>query len=189
MCLDLSGHLSQREHRMSIVGRIQSKVKKPLTRKPAAGAAVATPPAPRPAALPSAWSQLKLQRDMTGLRAHDLVTKGVSVAAAKQVMGAFQIINEAQLYDVLGISSKTMQRRSASAAKTLDSNASGRALRLVSVTSQAIDVLGSQEAAERWLASPAVGLDRRKPIDLLRSTEGTEMIKTLLTRMDYGVYA
>jgi putative toxin-antitoxin system antitoxin component (TIGR02293 family) len=82
-----------------------------------------------------------------------------------------------------------MQRRSASAAKTLDPNASDRALRLVSVTSQAIDVLGSQEAAERWLASPAMGLDRRKPIDLLQSTEGTEMIKTLLTRMDYGVYA
>ena len=126
---------------------------------------------------------------MTGLMAHDLVTKGVPVAAAKQVMGAFNIIKEARIYDVLGISAKTMQRRSASAAKTLDSNASDRALRLVSVTSQAIDVLGSQAAAERWLESPAIGLNRRKPIDLLQSSEGTEMVKTLLTRMDYGVYA
>lgn len=174
---------------MSAAERIQSKVKKSAARKPAARVAVTANRAPRPAALVSAWSQLKLQRDMTGLRAHDLVTKGVSVAAAKQVMGTFQIINEAQLYDVLGISPKTMQRRSASAAKTLDPNASDRALRLVSVTSQAIDVLGSQEAAERWLSSPAMGLDRRKPIDLLQSTEGTEMVKTLLTRMDYGVYA
>lgn len=126
---------------------------------------------------------------MTGLMAHDLVTKGVSVAAAKQVMGAFNIIKEAQIYDVLGISAKTMQRRSTSAARTLDPNASDRTLRLVSVTSLAIDVLGSQEAAERWLESPAIGLDRRKPIDLLQSSEGTEMVRTLLTRMDYGVYA
>ena len=104
-------------------------------------------------------------------------------------MGAFTIIKEARIYDVLGISAKTMRRRSASAAKTLDPNASDRALRLVSVTSQAIGVLGSQEAAERWLESPAIGLDRRRPIELLQSSEGTEMVKTLLTRMDYGVYA
>ena len=63
------------------------------------------------------------------------------------------------------------------------------ALRLVSVTRQAIHVLGSQVAAERWLDSAAIGLDRRRPIDLLKSTEGCEMVKTLLTRMEYGVYA
>jgi len=50
-------------------------------------------------------------------------------------------------------------------------------------------VLGSQEAAERWLSTPAMALDRRRPIDLLQSSEGTELVKTLLTRMDYGVYA
>ena len=52
-----------------------------------------------------------------------------------------------------------------------------------------MDVLSSQEAAERWLSTPALGIDGRKPIDLLQSTEGTELVKTLLTRMDYGVYA
>jgi len=175
---------------MSVSDRVTSKAKKASAKKPAKRAALTTNGVPRLAAPPSAWSQLTLQRDMmTGLRAHDLVTKGVSVAVAKQVMGAFQLIDETQLYNVLGISQKTMQRRSASATKTLDPNASDRALRLVSVTSQAIDVLGSQDAAERWLSSPAMGLDRRKPIDLLQSTEGTEMVKTLLTRMDYGVYA
>lgn len=182
---------------MSSIARSQPKVKKVLAKKTArrTAAAPAEPKAAhgrlaaRQAGLSSGWSQLKLQRDMTGLMAHDLVTKGVSVAAAKEVMGAFSIIKEARIYDVLGISAKTMQRRSTSASKTLDPNASDRALRLVSVTTQAIDVLGSQEAAERWLETPAIGLDRRKPMDLLQSTEGTEMVKTLLTRMDYGVYA
>jgi len=73
--------------------------------------------------------------------------------------------------------------------KTLDQNASDRAIRLASVTEQAIEVLDSQEAAERWLSTPAMALDRRRPIDLLQSSEGTELVKTLLTRMDYGVYA
>ena len=126
---------------------------------------------------------------VTGLSAHDLVTRGVTVADARHLVKAFSIIGEAQLYGVLGITPRTMQRRAASAHKTLDSNASDRALRLLSVTRQAIDVLGSQEAAERWLSTPATGLDQRKPIDLLQSSEGTELVKTLLTRMDFGVYA
>jgi putative toxin-antitoxin system antitoxin component (TIGR02293 family) len=169
-------------HGMPVAERIQPKAKKSPAREPAVRA-------PRPAASASGWSRLKLLQGMTGLRAHDLVINGVSVAAAKQLIGTFQIINETQLYAVLGISAKTMQRRSANTAKTLDPNASDRALRLVSVTGQAIDVLGSQEAVERWLSSPAMGLGRRKPIDLLQSTQGTEMVKTLLTRINYGVYA
>jgi putative toxin-antitoxin system antitoxin component (TIGR02293 family) len=145
------------------------------------------PIAPREAK-PDVWAGLHLQDDAKGLSAHDLVTGGIPVVDAKQMMGAFSIIKESQFYSVLGISPKTMQRRSNSAHQTLDVNASDRALRLASVVHQAIDVLGSLEAAERWLDSPATALDRRKPIDLLQSTEGTHMVKTLLTRMGFGVY-
>ena len=137
----------------------------------------------------TAWSKLRLLKTLSGLQAHDLVTRGVPVDDALQVIDAFTVLGADQLYGVLGINPRTMQRRAAGSSKTLDSNASDRALRLVSVTGQAIDVLGSQEEAERWLSSPAMGLDQRKPIDLLRSSEGTDMVKTLLTRMDYGVYA
>ena len=70
----------------------------------------------------------------------------------------------------------------------LDSSASDRALRLAAVTDRAIEVLGSQNAAENWLSSSAIGLNRRRPIDLLRTSDGTELVKTLLTRMEHGVY-
>ena len=126
---------------------------------------------------------------LTGLGAHDLVAKGISVAEARQVMAGFTLIPHEQFYRVLGITERTMQRRAASRTKTLDANASDRALRLMTVLNQAIDVLGSQEAAERWLSSPAMGLDQRVPIDLLQSSEGTAMVKVLLSRMEYGVYA
>ena len=59
----------------------------------------------------------------------------------------------------------------------------------MTVTGQAVEVLGSREAAERWLSTPAMGLDQRQPIELLQSSEGTDLVKTLLTRMDFGVYA
>ena len=113
----------------------------------------------------------------------------MSVSAAKHLLASVHIISEAQVYAVLGISPKTMQRRAASASKTLDANASDRAMRLTSMIQLATEVLGAQDAAERWLTSPAIGLDGRLPIDLLQSSQGTEMVKTLLNRMDYGVYA
>ena len=125
---------------------------------------------------------------LTGLQAHDMVTEGLSVSAAKRLMASFSLIGEDQLYKVLGITSRTLQRRAASAHKSLDSNASDRALRLMTVTERAIQVFGTQAAAEAWLVAPAMGLDQRKPIDLLRSTEGTEMVKTFLGRIEYGVY-
>lgn len=178
-------------------GSVQSRLAAgaaPLAPQAVAGTALATVPprgqrvtAAAPVATP--WSKLRLHKALKGLAAHDLVTRGVSVLDAQQLMKAFKIIDASQFFTVLGINPRTMQRRALGTHKMLDPNASDRALRLMAVTSRAIDVLGSQEAAERWLSSPAMGLEQRKPLDLVRSTEGTEMVKTLLGRMEYGVYA
>jgi putative toxin-antitoxin system antitoxin component (TIGR02293 family) len=79
-----------------------------------------------------------------------------------------------------------LQRRADTA---LDANVSDRMLRLLSVAEQATAVLGARDLAERWLTAPVISLDRRRPIELLTSSEGTTMVKTLLTRMEYGVYS
>ena len=142
----------------------------------------------RQPAVATGKTTLQFARNLTPLQTHDLVTEGLPVIAARELMASFRLIDRHTVLSAVGISERTLQRGNA-AGKLLDSNASDRTLRLASVAEQAIDVLGSQEAAERWLSAPAMGLDRRRPIDLLQSTEGTELVKTLLTRMDHGVYA
>ena len=132
---------------------------------------------------------LHIGSSITGLKAHALVTAGVSTEQATKFMASLRIIGPKQFFETLGISERTFQRRAASKSKSLDTNASDRALRLSTVLALATGVLGSRDEAERWLSAPAIGLDRHTPIDLLQSTEGTELVKTLLTRMDYGVYA
>lgn len=132
---------------------------------------------------------LHLPTPLSGLEAHALVTRGITTDQAAKFMASLRIIDTGQFFLTLGISERTFQRRAAGKSKSLDANASDRALRLVSVIAQATDVLGSRDEAERWLSAPAIGLNRHKPIDLLQSTDGTEMVKALLTRMDYGVYA
>jgi putative toxin-antitoxin system antitoxin component (TIGR02293 family) len=70
----------------------------------------------------------------------------------------------------------------------MDSTADDFQFRVVAALDLATDVLGSRAAAEHWLATPALALDQRRPVDLLQSVEGMALVTTLLTRMDYGTY-
>ena len=54
---------------------------------------------------------------------------------------------------------------------------------------KASDIFGSQEEAERWLDSPAIGLNQHRPIDLLATPAGLEIVEDYLTRIEYGVYS
>lgn len=53
---------------------------------------------------------------------------------------------------------------------------------------RAARVFGSEEEAERWLHRRAVGLNGQRPIDLLRSVEGSTVVEDFLTRVEYAVY-
>ena len=91
--------------------------------------------------------------DLTGLPAHDLVTGGLPVSVVRRLTKSLRLIDERCIYKVLGITERAMQRRAASRGRKLNPHVSDRALRLVSVMGLAIEVLGSQDEAERWLAT------------------------------------
>jgi putative toxin-antitoxin system antitoxin component (TIGR02293 family) len=137
---------------------------------------------------PAQTTLFQFAKNLSPLQTHDLVTEELPARTARDLMASFRFIDRGAVLRAVGISERTLQRGQAGN-KLLDSNASDRALRLAAITEQAIETLGSQEAAEVWLSKPAMGLDERKPIDRLQSSEGAELVKMLLTRMDYGVYA
>lgn len=53
---------------------------------------------------------------------------------------------------------------------------------------QADSIFGSREAALAWLVEPAIGLDRRPPVDLFSTGAGVAAIRPYLFQIDYGVY-
>ena len=53
---------------------------------------------------------------------------------------------------------------------------------------KATKVFGSQTAAEEWMVRPAIGLNGHRPIDLLKTSEGTMLVEEFLGRLEYGVY-
>lgn len=49
-------------------------------------------------------------------------------------------------------------------------------------------VLGGRRVAERWMLTPRLGLEGRRPVDLLGNQEDFELLETFLQRIEYGVY-
>jgi len=70
----------------------------------------------------------------------------------------------------------------------LNQEQSSRTWKFAEILAKATAVLGSKDEAEQWLQRPAIGLAQRRPIDLLATPAGVEMVEDLLERMEYGVY-
>lgn len=92
------------------------------------------------------------------------------------------------LQKAVGMSLRTSQRKN-SADTVLTSEQSSKAWNFAEVMAQATVVFGTKDAAATWLSEPALALEGQRPIDLLSTSAGNDLVKDLLTRLEYGVYA
>ena len=123
------------------------------------------------------------------LDAHELLLKGLPGRALTHLIDRLVIMHWAtSLEKAVGISLRTLQRRKNAPAEPLSQEQSGRTWKFAEILAKATAVLGSQEEAEQWLERPAIGLDQRRPIDLLATPAGVEMVEDFLERLEYGVY-
>jgi putative toxin-antitoxin system antitoxin component (TIGR02293 family) len=123
------------------------------------------------------------------LETHDLLARGLPGEALTYLIDHLAVLQRtASLEKAIGISLRTFQRRRDAPEKALSADQSGRAWKFAEILAQAMDVFGSQEEAELWLERPAIGLEQRRPIDLLATPTGVELVETFLGRLKYGVY-
>lgn len=126
----------------------------------------------------------------SSVMAHDAVMKGVSGRALTRIWESTKgALSTDAILKAIGVSARTAHRIKTDPDKQLDARTTDGIYRLESVRALAHEVLGSEEAANEWLDTEAVGLEFRKPIDLVITSPGAEAVKTLLQRMKYGVYA
>jgi putative toxin-antitoxin system antitoxin component (TIGR02293 family) len=91
--------------------------------------------------------------------------------------------------NAMGMSVRTTQRlKKALPDEPISPEQSDRVWQFAEVLTQATAVFGTLEDAEQWLETAAPALDGAKPIDLLSSQPGVEMVQTLLSRIEHGVY-
>ncbi|MDZ4194827.1 MAG: antitoxin Xre/MbcA/ParS toxin-binding domain-containing protein [Pseudomonas sp.] len=118
-----------------------------------------------------------------------MTKEGITITALTEFTKSLQMFNSSYLLMVLtGLSTRTIQRRQQKSAEPLNSEQSARAFLGAQVLEQAIRVLGTPKLAEAWMSKPAIGLDGRRPIDLLDNAIGTQLVSEFLARLDYGVY-
>jgi putative toxin-antitoxin system antitoxin component (TIGR02293 family) len=123
------------------------------------------------------------------LDAHELLLRGLPGAALTYLVDGLVLLHDpVSLEKAVGISLRTFQRRKADPSKLLSPEQSGRAWKFAEILAKATAVLGSRIEAEQWLEHPAIGLDQRRPFDLLATTAGVEIVENHLERIEYGVY-
>jgi putative toxin-antitoxin system antitoxin component (TIGR02293 family) len=92
------------------------------------------------------------------------------------------------LLPVFGISLRTFMRLKNDPDKLLDAEQSGRVWQFAELFANAEEVLGSHQRAVDWMMTPAMALENRRPIDLLTTPVGAQLVDDVIERMRYGVY-
>lgn len=152
-------------------------------------AAIVDPAIPQPAAS-LLGGPATLGHDMADpLETHDLLRRGLPARAIEHLLSHLRILDKTEsLALAMGMSLRTFQRRQDDLSRPLSPEQSGRTWKFAEILAHAIRVFGSQDEAERWLDRPALGLNGRRPIDLLSTPVGVEMVETFLSRIEHGVY-
>ena len=119
---------------------------------------------------------------------HADLVKGLHSKSARAFLNSFVEIPKPLLLTTLGISQRTLDR-AIEQESMLNLEATDRATQLAETRAKAAIIFGDSKAAERWLLQPLPWLAGNRPIELLQTSTGTEMVKEYLERIDRGVYA
>jgi putative toxin-antitoxin system antitoxin component (TIGR02293 family) len=123
------------------------------------------------------------------LDAHELLVQGLPGKALSHLVENLTVIQQTAAFEkAVGMSLRTFQRRKKAPTMPLSQEQSGRTWKFAEILAKATRVFGSQQEAEQWLEQPAIGLDQRRPIDLLATPAGVEIVEDFLKRLEYGVY-
>lgn len=133
-----------------------------------------------------------LKHDVSSpIAVHELILTGIPGEALERLVKQLPVIsdNSDAFEKAFGMSERTYQRHKADRTKVLSPEQSSRTWNFARLLAKAAAVLGSQGDAEAWMLQPALGLEGRRPIDLLATAAGSDLVREYLERLDYGVYA
>jgi putative toxin-antitoxin system antitoxin component (TIGR02293 family) len=122
------------------------------------------------------------------LAAHEMLVRGLPNVAVINLLAGMGSLPWEAVAGAIGMSARTRQRREKHPTESLSQGQAGRTWKLAELLVRATAVFGSRDAAEKWLGAPAIGLDQRRPIELLSTPAGLELVEDYLGRIEYGVY-
>jgi putative toxin-antitoxin system antitoxin component (TIGR02293 family) len=119
---------------------------------------------------------------------HSAIVSGVPYAALIFLVSQVRGLEETDVVKVLGISTRTLRRQSETPERSMPTDLASKTWLFAETLAKATEIFGGKEEAERWMSKPAMGLDRQRPIELLQTVQGAELVNDFLGRLEYGVY-
>jgi putative toxin-antitoxin system antitoxin component (TIGR02293 family) len=114
------------------------------------------------------------------------IREGLPFSSLETVMERFRL-NRDEVSSALDLPPRTLARRKQE--RRLRPAESDRLFRLARLAAQAVEVLGSEDKASRWLHTPNRALGGEAPLTLLDTDLGARQVEDLLGRIEHGVYS
>lgn len=114
------------------------------------------------------------------------IEQGLPASAVREVIDDASI----KLSDLVGVvaSRRTLDRRLAGSG-SLTPEEGDKLVHFAEVVALATHVLGSRQDAMEWLRAPQFEFDEKRPIELMRTHSGTQLVRDLLRQIQYGMLA
>ena len=121
------------------------------------------------------------------MRRIDLVRKGLP-SSAVQGAADFLAMSRRDLLGAIRIPESTFTLRARSR-KPLSPAESDKLIRLAEAVKRAISVFGDEVEGKAWMNEPIVSLGGRRPLDLLDTQDGFDLVIRTLGRIQFGAPA
>lgn len=119
--------------------------------------------------------------------AHRAIEDGLPAQMLRNFRNSVKELSDATWADIMMISlSKFKNWKKGN--KQLPVDMGSQLVLFAVLLSRAEDVFGGREAALGWLSHEQMALSGRRPIDLLDTYIGANLVEKTLTQIDYGVY-
>jgi putative toxin-antitoxin system antitoxin component (TIGR02293 family) len=119
---------------------------------------------------------------------HEAALAGVRRASLRHLGRACTALKRSDFASTLGITVRQLSHYEQTPHGAMPGHLASKAWVLAEVLAKASYAFGGVEAAQHWLIKPAVGLNGQRPIDMLRTLQGAEVVDDFLVRLEYCVY-
>jgi len=134
--------------------------------------------------LSQVFSSIDKDHEPDSMQVITLIREGVSGDSITRLADLINIPKN-DVYNLLNLKARTAQRQ---VSKNLDADKSGHLVQITRILQRCVEVFEDLEKAKRWLKSPNYALGNQIPLNLLDTTEGIELVRDTLTRIEYGVF-
>ena len=113
--------------------------------------------------------------------------KGIAKASVDALANYLGVSRKVMAEDIFDLSVKTMERKSAK--DKMDRRTSAHALEIAKVVQHAYEVFEDEEKLKHWVNKENKALNGTRPVLLLSTLTGINMVNDVLGRIEEGIYS